>query len=255
MKVTILVCIDDTDNVESIGTGELLEYLCREWKKAGLAETGFISRHQLFVHADIPYTSHNSSMCVSVVCEKEHLEEIIELAQKYLEINAAEGSDPGLCVVWPEKLNENEKDALIHFGKRAKVEVLQKEDAYSLAIKYATAVHLSEHGGTGMGVIGALAGCGLRLFGSDGRLKGKIRPENPEEILKVSEVCERYGFGGILTEDFQPIDMEDSVESALEIKPILWNHVPVVLVEPSDTAIGSWKIISKNGLNKKRIGR
>ena len=46
-------------------------------------------------------------------------------------------------------------------------------DAYLLAEQFPE-LSLSEHGGTGDGVIGALAGVGLRLSGSDGRIKGKI---------------------------------------------------------------------------------
>lgn len=56
----MLVSIDDTDNLESRGTGEIASLLAklleeREWGKAQV-----ITRHQLLVHPDIPYTSHNS---------------------------------------------------------------------------------------------------------------------------------------------------------------------------------------------------
>lgn len=50
---------------------------------------------------------------------------------------------------------------LVDFGRRAKNEVLTKDLAYDLAVKLG--VPLSEHGGTGDGVIGAVAGSGLRL--------------------------------------------------------------------------------------------
>ena len=59
----LFVCIDDTDNYDSIGTGELLENMMGEAAIKGLAKAGFTVRYQLFIHDDIPYTSHNSSMC------------------------------------------------------------------------------------------------------------------------------------------------------------------------------------------------
>ncbi len=58
----LFVCIDDTDNYDSIGTGELLENMMGEAAASGLAKRGFIVRYQLFIHDDIPYTSHNLSL-------------------------------------------------------------------------------------------------------------------------------------------------------------------------------------------------
>ncbi|QSX07829.1 hypothetical protein J0B03_08400 [Alkalibacter rhizosphaerae] len=251
----LLLCIDDTDNLESIGTGELLENLCKELEGPGWARTGFISRHQLYVHEDIPYTSHNSSMCTSVELEDDRMEELVRFAREYLIKHAAEGSDPGLCILVPEKLTSLEKEGLMEFGQRAKIEVLDKNQAYDFAKAHEHALLLSEHGGTGDGIIGALAGCGLRMYGSDGRLKGKIKPQDPGEVQRAKEVCERYGFGQVLTEEFEPIPLDDLVMSATQIKPVLWKHEPVVLVEPFDGEEAQWRIIEKNDLNKKRIGR
>lgn len=59
---------------------------------------------------------------------------------------------------------------LIEFGKMAKQAVTNKQAAYDLARE--TGIHLSEQGGTGDGVIGAIAGIGLRLSGNDGRYCG-----------------------------------------------------------------------------------
>jgi len=58
----LMICMDDTDNLESKGTGWLVEDACREMTAMGWGRYSMISRHQLFVHPDIPYTSHNSSM-------------------------------------------------------------------------------------------------------------------------------------------------------------------------------------------------
>ena len=66
----ILICIDDTDDLESIGTGELLENMCRELEREGFGTGGFVTRHQLYICDEIAYTSHNSSMCCEFECSK-----------------------------------------------------------------------------------------------------------------------------------------------------------------------------------------
>lgn len=57
-----LISFDDTDMIGSIGTGHVLQGFLDEMK----LDYDFISRHQLYVHEEIPYTSHNSSMCAKV---------------------------------------------------------------------------------------------------------------------------------------------------------------------------------------------
>ena len=117
-----------------------------------------ISRHQLRVHTGIPYTSHNSAMVFEAETAVEQ-ECVIEFLGQYLTRHSAPGPAPGLCIV--PQLRPNAQEALIFYGRRAKQEVLTKDEAYALAKDIGA--HLSEHGGTGGGVIGALAGIGLRL--------------------------------------------------------------------------------------------
>ena len=193
----ILICIDDTDNLDSIGTGQLLEDMCAEMEKTGLAKGGFVTRHQLLIHEDIEYTSHNSSMCCEA--ETEDLLKTAAFAKEYLASRAAEGSDPGICIL--ELRDGGDYEKLREFGRRAQTVVLKKAEAFAVAAEYPDVLSLTEHGGTGDGVIGALAGVGLRLTGSDGRVKGKIRPETENEKLTVKEFCERYPVDQVLTED------------------------------------------------------
>ena len=187
----LLMCIDDTDNLDSPGTGEILEQIGQGIVKNGWGRVSYITRHQFLIHEDIKYTSHNSSMCFMIetasphpsgLTEEECLEKITGYGMSYLLDNGAEGSDPGLCVTNLEVISPEDALKLMEFGSRAKKEVLSKEEAYLLAEKI-KGVHLSEHGGTGDGVIGAIAGCGLRLTGNDGKIKGKTKVENPAEII------------------------------------------------------------------------
>lgn len=124
-------------------------------KNMGLAAlcTG-ISRHQLFVHPSVPYSSHNSSMCITAEADQDRFAKIVQIAEQIVEKGSAPGSDPGLCLAAGSRENLAGEE-LIAFGLKAKRELCTKEEAYTLAEK--TGVHLSEHGGTGQGVVGALA--------------------------------------------------------------------------------------------------
>ncbi len=218
VTLKILVCIDDTDNMESPGTGHLASSLAEAVERFGWGQSLPVTRHQLFVHPDIPYTSHNSAMCFGAEIDEKRLDSLIAHASDYLTLESAPGSDPGLCVACFDRITEPEK--LIRFGQRAKSEILAKEEAYELA--HFQGIHLSEHGGTGQGVIGALAGAGLRLSGNDGRLKGKlkIRCENNTatvgEILAQTVVDTVMSLGGAVLREDEPIYVADWVKAVLK---------------------------------------
>ena len=192
--MSIYVCIDDTDNIDSIGTGTVADYIKEAIQaRLGLKST-MTTRHQLFIHEDIPYTSHNSSMCfrvnddlVNCAADRSSLvTAIIGIATEIVELHMAEGSDPGICVA--AEPTEAMAALLIDFGQRAKGEICTKAEAYQLA--EACQIHLSEHGGTGDGIIGALSGIGLRLSGNDGELKGGLKDVQKGQ-LTVKALLER----------------------------------------------------------------
>lgn len=230
----LLVCIDDTDNMESIGSGELLQIMGQELEDAGLAKAGFITRHQLLVHEDIPYTSHNSSMCCEMEVGEENYENVKAYAVKFLEENSAEGSDPGICLIRKEKLSEADREKLIAYGQSAKKTILTKKSAYQLAESLSEYVHLSEHGGTGQGIIGALAGCGLRLSGNDGRMKGKIYPENAGNHMTVEHICRRYPFDAVRTISGDYLNPSEKVKIGEELKGVFLDDQIVLLVKSSE---------------------
>lgn len=227
----LLVCIDDTDNMESIGSGELLEIMGNEMAGKGLGKAGFITRHQLLVHPDIPYTSHNSSMCSQWETDEEKYPEVLTFIIDFLKCNHAEGSDPGLCVIKKDLLDESMIKRLVSYGKCAKTMILRKWEAEKLAAGMPEQIHLSEHGGTGDGIIGALAGCGLRLSGQDGRMKGKIYPENAGIFMPVEQICRRYPFDEVRTEDGAVLEAAEKVRLGEELKGIYLDHKIVLLVK------------------------
>ncbi|MGB6209907.1 hypothetical protein [Mycobacterium sp.] len=167
--VDLLIGIDDTDDHWSPGTGRRARALLIELAAAGLGAPAGATRHQLLVDDRIPYTSHNSSACLALRSPRGHPRavqaNIIELASQFLERVCPPDADPGLAVAIPECLTESAQ-LLVDFGRRAKREVLHTRQAWELAD--ALGVHLSGHGGTQDGVLGALAAVGLHLSGDDG---------------------------------------------------------------------------------------
>ncbi len=180
------VCVDDTDMPGTKGTGCLVQEICEEIEAEGVGTCSAISRHQLFVHEDIPFTSHNSAMCFEIDLKNGSTRsEMIDYMVAALENRFLEGSDPGLCVT--TDLSPANRERLIAFGKKAKKAVCTKVEAYGLAGELG--IHLSEHGGTGGGIIGALAGTGLRMSGNDGRYRGWYHLGNPSDQTTVAELC------------------------------------------------------------------
>lgn len=245
----LLVCIDDTDNLEcNWGTGELANKLIEAIHSFGWGTSEPITRHQLFIHPDIPYTSHNSSMCFACDLKAEHIEDLIVYAGDFLEKESAEGSDPGLCVVIPERLTQ--PGWLISFGYAAKEQILTKDDAYMLADELG--VHLSEHGGTGLGVIGALAGTGLRLSGNDGRVRGKIKTNYKDNIASVRELLDHTYIEMVKSiEDGYVLGDKEKVLLGDTVKGVLLNNKLVLLVNPITTSESEglkWQTCSKQQL-------
>jgi hypothetical protein len=190
--VRFLIGIDDTDAAESIGTGALARELNgRLERQLGAVPRG-ITRHQLFVHPDIPYTSHNSSACLAVDCDAP----LARLAAECRELLTAlfhPGADPGLCLAAPEMLAAAK---LVDFGRRAQRQVVARAEAEALA--RAHDVLLEPLGGSGLGVIGALAGGALRASGDDGRFVSLPGARQIAGTRTVAELRARVGIDAVV---------------------------------------------------------
>jgi hypothetical protein len=243
--VKVLVCVDDTDNLESMGTGKLSQIMAEKIECKRWGSCSAVSRHQLFVHEDIPYTSHNSSMCFCIDFSAD-LEGLIDFGAGFLEERSATGSDPGFCVVPLDR--DLDWGQLIDFGKRAKTEVLSKRLAYDLAKDIG--VHLSEHGGTGDGVVGALAGIGLRLSGNDGRFRGWNHFGAMGTVSTVQTLCSEGYVDGVQTVDGVDLDSATRIlMGADKVKTMLSFNRRVVLVDRIASAEGDgsvhWRTLTK----------
>lgn len=247
--MNIYLSIDDTDNLDSPGSGQLAEVLAGELEHKGLAaQCSNISRHQLFFNEVIPYTSHNSSMCFSTTIGDNRLDEIIEFAKQFLKKASAPGSDPGLCVAVDNKFLD--RAALTAFGVSAKQTVLSKQEAYSLANK--TGIHLSEHGGTGDGIIGALAGIGLRLQGNDGRFRGWLNLGESGQITTPKALCNHPFVDAVVNDEGHPLTEEIPVILAdSKIKTVLCNHRQVIPVTATvDDSGPAWTTLTKSEVKR-----
>lgn len=220
------VCIDDTDNLETRGTGALASIMIENIEEKGWGNCSYITRHQLYFHRDIPYTSHNSAMCFVIEHQNNIHDALTAFASDFLKKESAEGSDPGLCIA--EYENYKSHQPLINYGLRAKKEILTKELAYETA--RVLGIHLSEHGGTGGGVIGALAGVGLRLCGNDGRIKGKIKFPIPGDILTVKEILNNSDIDIVQSLEGNPLLENDRIKLGEKVKAVFLNHQKVLLV-------------------------
>ncbi len=228
-----MVCIDDTDMPGTKGTGWLAQELCEKLEKNHMGSCSAISRHQLFVHEDIPFTSHNSSMCFELTLKNQEMEPIIRYMANFLETRSEEGSDPGLCVAAFDKTLARKE--LIRFGKMAKDTVSCKADAYDIARQ--TGIHLSEHGGTGDGVVGAVAGIGLRLSGNDGRYRGWYHLGTPGSIVSVDELCNYPFIDKLMTKSGTILSSDMSVSIGSEkTKTVRMDNKQVVVVLKNEAA-------------------
>jgi hypothetical protein len=174
-------------------------------------------------------------MGFEMTLESRDYDAVMTLFQTFLETRTEKGSDPGLCVV---QLSDSlDGESLAAFGKAAKNRVLTKSDAYSLAARIG--VHLSEHGGTGQGVVGALAGIGLRLSGNDGRYRGWYHLGRPGDIVSVGALCEYPFVDALVTSDGHDLPLDTHVMVGSEkTKTVRMGHRQVIVVAPCNGAAG-----------------
>ncbi len=215
MNVRWLVCIDDTDNEDSIGTGKLARWLGASLQERGLLHGELsVTRHQLLVHPDIPYTSHNSSACIEA-WGGEDAGALLDAARDYLKQNWHEGANPGLCVIHADAV----PPALVTIARSAQREVLDL-DAFDRAVR-PLQLALWSWGETGQGRIGACSGAALRSTGEDGRFIGLRGIRDLTGCLPVREICARSGVdevrlvGGDALAGDTEIDTRDWVRPSL----------------------------------------
>jgi len=244
MSLRAYIGFDDTDCPDSDrGTGKLARWFDRELPEG--CHTWGVVRQQLLVHKDIPYTSHNSSACVVVdMPDASLLDELISRAADHLERYSLEGSDPGLCVT-------HEADpalpGLITFSRKCTNRVMSQKEA----MEAARTMHLSGHGGTNDGIIGAAAAVGLTAHGWSGRFIEYGNLRGVSEEVSVSELDKLGILVVSLDRDGQVPAPDHVVHSRGWLRPRLWGGRPALPVTP--VGDGVWESLGgKRGKDNTR---
>ncbi len=185
-----------------------------------------VVRQQLLVDERIPYTSHNSSACVVIDISDPAIEKaLLPLAVDHIERQAAEGSDPGLCVA---REDDPALMELAVFGRLCATRIVTQKNA----LQAASGIHLSGHGGSNDGIIGAAAAVGLTASGLSGRFIEFAGLRRFPDRVPVSEL-ERNGICVVsLERDAMIPAPEDMVYTAGWLRPRLWGNRAILPVLP-----------------------
>jgi hypothetical protein len=231
-----LIGIDDTDNLESRGTGHRARQMAEFLFQNQLVQPVGITRHQLLVSPEIPYTSHNSSACLVIEAEEGNETNIWEACRDFLLAESAVGSDVGLCLARWDAVSAQ----LRTFGLRAKQVVLTKAEAEQTALD--NDIRLIGLTGTHGGIIGALAGVGLRREENDGRFLWLPGMRELSGILPVAEICEKGSIDSVRSLTGSILSFETLVNVGDWVRPILREGQAILYVEEQNN---EWHILSK----------
>jgi hypothetical protein len=220
--MTVFLGIDDTDMPDTPGTGRIAREIAS--KLSSICTVVGVTRHQLYVHPDIPYTSHNS--CAVVHCEGGDPQEIFALSREMVLDRYAEGSDPGIAAGDASILGPS----VVTFGIDAKRTIRTQEQAQAIARH--SDILLEGLAGTNGGMIGALAGIGLASTGNDGRFVQKDRLRELKGMQDVSTLL-KEGVNLILTPEGQTVT-EGKIQFRKFPKPALVRGRAVLFVQAVD---------------------
>jgi len=236
----LIIGIDDTDNLESRGTGfrarELGQFITAE----KLGRLRYVTRHQLYFHPDIPFTSHNSSASL-VIDQVSDREAVRSYCAEYLLKYAADGSDAGLCVYSPDQ--DSPIEAISKFARSAKSTIVTEAEAYALAEKHG--LFLQGYTGLKTGIIGALSAVGLRTEGGDGRVLWSENLRDTSGIFSAKELKEYIDIDSIIDMNHQPINDADLLLKGEWCRPIMLNKKVTLIVEEVQHEHYKWQIAPK----------
>ena len=243
----IYIGIDDTDNLETRGTGFRARQLIERLEALQLGTGIAVTRHQLLVDDRVPYTSHNSSACL-VFRRSEHISEdqIWACCHSYLMETAAEGSDVGLCLA-----HQHQAVEVIKFGQKAKRELVTQNEARTAARK--SEIRLEGLTGDYQGIIGSLSAVGLHVHGNDGRyIWPRVIRDYAGQMVMLSEIKNQKGIEKISLIDGKEINDETAqIRLGEWPRTIRIDHRAVLLVEQLD-AQHQYKVLEKEHIKSIR---
>lgn len=222
--MVLFLGIDDTDDATSRGTGYQARRLGEALATRRQANLRSITRHQLLIDPQIPYTSHNSSVCLVFDAAEGSILNLHDFVARELESHSVYGSNVGICIATYQIIDISVED----FGYAAKCEVLSQEIAYKLARD--RGIILKGITGNGAGVIGALAAVGLRKSGEDGRFIWLPGLRGLSGTYTVHDLTRLLGVD-IITNSGEAPPKTVEINTGEWVRPILRQGRPVLLVE------------------------
>jgi hypothetical protein len=235
----LIIGIDDTDDLESRGTGFRARELGLSMMEKGLAELHSIIRHQLLFDRRIPYTSHNSTASI-LVDSRIDTNTIVEFCSNYLIRESAEGSDAGLCVAEFDNIPES----VIEWGNNAKMIILTAEDAHRLADQ--EGIFLKGFKGLKIGVIGSLAAVGLRKAGNDGRLLWLNKLRETQGVFSAEELKNLMNIDRITDKELRQLPGSTEIFFGEWSRPVMIdNQITLIVEEEIANDKFQWKCASK----------
>lgn len=220
----IYVGLDDTDVLGSRGTGRLAREI------AGALSQSYrvfgVTRHQLLVHPDIPFTSHNSCAVIHLDASEAVIADVFETVKRLMLNEFITGSDPGLAVASSQQV----LPSVVAFGLDAKTIVIPQERA--LQVAQGCNIRLGGLGGTFGGIIGALAGVGLASLGCDGRFLLRGRNRELSGVRSVKEIL-AAGIDAVVSLDGTTL-MEGSVRILKNATPSFVQGKAILFVAERD---------------------
>lgn len=232
--VRFYIAFDDTDSLDcGRGTGKLARWFC-EQLPAGYNTWGVV-RQQLLNAPEIPKTSHNSALCCVVDAPSEnHRQALIEMGIRHIGSHFVEGSDPGFCVASQSDPALKELQA---FGIRCTATVVTREEAKTAA----GGCHLSDHGGSGDGIIGAAAAVGLTSLGESGRLVAYRDIRELPQIISAGDLRAREIFPLSAQRHAEYIPDHHRVDTCMSLRPHL--SAGRLMVPLLSTGQQEWQVI------------
>jgi tRNA(Ile2) C34 agmatinyltransferase TiaS len=215
----IYIGLDDTDVLESRGTGHLAREIARDLK-SDYGVLG-VTRHQLLVDPRVPCTKNNSCSAIHLNGDgSPDLDVLLDRVQTHMLADFYSGSDPGLCIATTPPA------AITEYGRRAQREIVTQAEARALAAQHSIA--LIGLGGDEGGVIGALSAVGLAASGSDGRYVLVGRSRQLGGLQPVSALL-AAGIDAVQTLDGQPV--EEGLVQTDRLRPARRDGRSIAVVE------------------------
>lgn len=160
------------------------------------------------------------------------MDDVLRLGRAHVLERSVRGSDPGYCLLEEAEIGSE----VLAFARRAKRDLI--DQGLALGLARVMGIHLEPLGGTGDGVIGALAAVGLRRGGDDGWLTlwdGIREIDGPVSVARLLE----EGLDAIEDERGRRLAIDEVVETGGRIRPALRQGRRVLLVRRS-IETGAW---------------